>query len=79
MCVHDGLGANPRAYKALSADTAGRVTFSSSLGANNLAAPASTYTNCAVSLGRGRPGRGRILSGRLPVLLCISAGVLINF
>ncbi len=30
------------------------VTFGSSLGANNLAAPATTYTNCTVDLGRFR-------------------------
>jgi hypothetical protein len=30
------------------------VTFNSSLGANNLSAPASTYTNCVVHLGRYR-------------------------
>jgi Matrixin len=30
------------------------VTFNSSLGANNLTAPATTYTNCAVHLGRYR-------------------------
>jgi Matrixin len=30
------------------------VTFASSLGANNLAAPAAGYTNCAVHLGRAR-------------------------
>jgi hypothetical protein len=30
------------------------ATFGTPLGANNLAAPASTYTNCAVSFGRRR-------------------------
>jgi hypothetical protein len=30
------------------------VTFDSSLGANNLAAPASTYTNCTIAFGRRR-------------------------
>jgi hypothetical protein len=30
------------------------VTFGSSLGANNLAAPASSYTNCAIALGNYR-------------------------
>jgi hypothetical protein len=30
------------------------VTFSSSLGANNLAAPAASYTNCTIALGRDR-------------------------
>ncbi len=30
------------------------VTFDSALGANNLAAPASSYTNCAISFARGR-------------------------
>jgi len=30
------------------------VTFGSSLGANNLAAPASTYTNCKISFARAR-------------------------
>jgi hypothetical protein len=30
------------------------VTFSSSLGANNLAAPAASYTNCTIALGRAR-------------------------
>jgi len=30
------------------------VTFDSPLGANNLAAPASSYTNCAIALGRRR-------------------------
>jgi Matrixin len=30
------------------------VTFNSSLGANNLTAPATSYTNCAVHLGRYR-------------------------
>ena len=30
------------------------VTFDSPLGANNLAAPAGTYTNCTVNLGRKR-------------------------
>jgi hypothetical protein len=35
-------------------DTDAWVTFGSSLGANNLAAPASSYTNCAISLGSYR-------------------------
>lgn len=30
------------------------VTFSSSLGANNLAAPAASYTSCTIALGRAR-------------------------
>lgn len=30
------------------------VTFGSSLGANNLSAPASSYTNCVIALGRRR-------------------------
>jgi hypothetical protein len=38
----------------LSADADAWVTFNSSLGANNLAAPASTYTDCTISFGRSR-------------------------
>ena len=43
-----------RSPHILGQDADAWVTFSSSMGANNLAAPASTYTNCAVSLGRWR-------------------------
>jgi hypothetical protein len=35
-------------------DTDAWVTFGSSLGANNLAAPAGSYTNCAIGLGTYR-------------------------
>lgn len=35
-------------------DTDAWVTFDSPLGANNLAAPASTYTNCTISFARWR-------------------------
>ncbi len=38
----------------LGPDTSAWVTFSSALGANNLAAPASSYTNCIVVLGSYR-------------------------
>jgi hypothetical protein len=38
----------------LSADSDAWVTFNSPLGANNLAAAASTYTDCTVSFGRSR-------------------------
>lgn len=38
----------------LGPDTSAWVMFSSSLGANNLAAPASSYTNCSISLGSYR-------------------------
>jgi hypothetical protein len=43
-----------RSPHILGQDADAWVTFSSSLGANNLAAPASTYTSCAVSLGTWR-------------------------
>jgi hypothetical protein len=39
---------------ALGADTDAWVLFSSSLGANNLAAPASSYRNCRIALGTYR-------------------------
>ncbi|MDQ6804215.1 MAG: hypothetical protein M3065_04475 [Actinomycetota bacterium] len=39
---------------ALGQDSDAWVTFSSSLGANNLAAPASSYTSCTIALGRSR-------------------------
>jgi hypothetical protein len=38
----------------LELDSDAWVTFNSSLGANNLAAPASTYTHCAIGLGSTR-------------------------
>jgi hypothetical protein len=38
----------------LAADSDAWVTFNSALGANNLAAAASTYTDCTVSFGRSR-------------------------
>lgn len=38
----------------LAADSGAWVTFGSSLGANNLEAPASTYTGCTIALGRDR-------------------------
>ena len=43
-----------RSPRVLGQDADAWVTFSSSLGANNLAAPASTYTNCTVALGQWR-------------------------
>jgi Matrixin len=43
-----------RSPQILGQDADAWVTFSSSLGANNLAAPASTYRNCAIALGRWR-------------------------
>src|ERR1700685_2159672 len=43
-----------RSPKILGQNADAWVTFSSSLGANDLAAPASSYTNCAVSLGTTR-------------------------
>jgi hypothetical protein len=43
-----------RSPRVLGRDADAWVTFSSSLGANNLAAPASTYTNCTVALGQWR-------------------------
>jgi hypothetical protein len=43
-----------RSPHILGQDADAWVTFSSSLGANNLAAPAGTYTNCAISLGLWR-------------------------
>jgi hypothetical protein len=43
-----------RSPHVLGRDADAWVTFSSSLGANNVAAPASTYANCAVALGRWR-------------------------
>jgi hypothetical protein len=45
----------------MQADTDGWVTFESSLGANDLAAPAATYTQCTISLARWQwPTDGRI-------------------
>jgi hypothetical protein len=38
----------------LQLDSDAWVTFNSSLGANNLAAPASSYTNCSIGLGNRR-------------------------
>jgi hypothetical protein len=38
----------------LAPDSAAWVTFDSPLGANNLAAPASSYTNCAIAFARWR-------------------------
>ena len=38
----------------LELDSDAWVTFNSSLGANNLAAPASSYTNCSIGLGNRR-------------------------
>jgi hypothetical protein len=43
-----------RSPHVLGQDADAWVTFSSSLGANNLAAPAGTYKNCSVALGRWR-------------------------
>jgi hypothetical protein len=43
-----------RSPNILGEDADAWVTFSSSLGANNLAAPAASYTNCTISLGRWR-------------------------
>jgi hypothetical protein len=42
--------ANRPLVAGLDASTDGWVTFNSSLGSDNLAAPASTYTNCTISL-----------------------------
>ncbi|MEA2315575.1 MAG: hypothetical protein QOI03_2267 [Solirubrobacteraceae bacterium] len=42
--------ANRRLLPGLDGTTDGWVTFDSSLGANNLEAPADTYTNCTISL-----------------------------
>ena len=43
-----------RSPRSLGQDATAWATFSSSLGANNLAAPAGTYTKCAISLGQWR-------------------------
>lgn len=42
------------AAAGLAADADAWVTFSSPLGANNLAAPAATYTNCTIAFGKDR-------------------------
>ena len=47
---HIRVVANRPLAAGLDASTDGWATFSSSLGADNLAAPASTYTNCTISL-----------------------------
>ena len=47
---HLQVNANSPMAAGLTSSTDAWVTFSSSLGADNLGAPASTYTNCAISL-----------------------------
>jgi hypothetical protein len=47
----------------MQADTDGWVTFESSLGANNLAAPAATYTSCTISLARWQWPTDRRIAG----------------
>lgn len=44
------IAANQRLVAGLDPSTDGWVTFNSSLGADNLDAPAATYTNCTISL-----------------------------
>jgi hypothetical protein len=44
------ISANARLAAGLDSSTDGWVTFNSSLGADNLDAPADTYTNCTISL-----------------------------
>ncbi|MGB9185902.1 MAG: matrixin family metalloprotease [Solirubrobacteraceae bacterium] len=48
--------ANSPLAPGLDPTTDGWVTFDSSLGADNLAAPANTYTNCAITLARWQWG-----------------------